>query len=627
MGRLLSTKSLDTMILDEERGESRLRRVLGPVHLIALGVGATLGIGVFVLTGIVSARYAGPAVLLSFLFASLACVFVGLCYAEFAALVPIAGSAYSYAYATVGELIAWIIGWDLVLEYVFGAATVAWGWSGYLDSLLRNFGIALPPSLAGSWWDEFVYYNGHWEHLPRLLPKLQAIGLDPARLPHTHGVVNLFGVLAVVCVTQVLFMGIRESARSNAVVVLVKVFALLFFIVVGAYYLLGHPSLTATNWHPFIPKNDGFGRFGWSGIARAAAFLFFAYIGFDVVATEAEESKNPQRDLPIAIMVTIAICTVLYLLFAGVLVGLVNYKDLDVADPLAIGIEQTGLHWGSLLVTLGALGSLTSTLYVLLVGASRLLFTIARDGLLPRMFLSLHLRFRTPYVSALTAGAVSAILAGLMPIDVMAEMVSIGTLLAFTIVCVGILALRRRSDLVRPFKVPLVPLVPLVGISASLVMMLSLTAMTWLRLAIWFVIGMTVYFCYGYRHSAVQRQESRAPRHEESDQADFETPEVELIGKVLRGLLTAVVIIVGVAAILGGFSIFFPTINRHFQTLALVLAIVATSMGLFGAIFPRLRALWRLRSETVSFDDEPDETVRELIQKLEGSHGSGKAKG
>jgi basic amino acid/polyamine antiporter, APA family len=508
MSKLLATKPLN-VILDEahETGEHSLRRALGATNLITLGIGAIIGTGIFVITGTATAEHAGPAIILSFIVAALGCVFAGLCYAEFASMIPVAGSAYTYGYATLGEIFAWIIGWDLVLEYAFGAATVASGWSGYLISLLGDFGIKLPASLAGTRWDEFLYYKDHWEPVKLVMPKLSAAGIDPGSLPHAFGTFNLFGFLAIMLATVILVIGIKESANFNSGIVVIKVCVLIVFVVVGASFLLKHPNLTATNWHPFIPPNTGqFGQFGWSGILRAAGIIFFAYIGFDAVSTAAQEAKNPAKDMPIGILGSLIICTILYIVVAAVLTGLVPYPNLDVRDPLAVGIDVAGKRWGSLLVKIGALMGLSSTIVVMLLGQSRVFFSMSKDGLLPRLFSNVHPRFRTPWISSITVGTFVAVLAASLPINVLDEMVSIGTLLAFVIVCAGVWLIRRRDpDLERPFKTPWVPVVPILGIVISLAMMVSLTGLTWIRLAVWLVIGMFIYFGYGRHHSRVQR--------------------------------------------------------------------------------------------------------------------------
>lgn len=513
MANLLATKPLNTILGEaHETGEHSLRRALGPTNLITLGIGAIIGTGIFVLTGTTSAEHAGPAIILSFVVAAVGCVFAGLCYAEFASMIPVAGSAYTYGYATLGEIFAWIIGWDLVLEYAFGAATVASGWSGYLISLLGDFGIKLPASLAGTRWDEFIYYNNHWEPVKLILPKLKAAGIDPASLPHQFGTFNLFGFLAIAITTIILVIGIKESANFNSTIVIVKVCVLIVFVVIGGRYLLQHPNLIAQNWHPFIPpRGANFAEFGWGGILRGAGIIFFAYVGFDAVSTAAQEAKNPSKDMPLGILGSLVICTILYIVVAAVLTGIVNYRELDVRDPLAVGIDRTGVGWGSLLVKVGALMGLSSTILVMLLGQSRVFFSMSRDGLLPKMFSSVHTRFRTPWISSITVGFFVAVLAASLPLNVLDEMVSIGTLLAFVIVSAGVWVIRRRNpELQRPFKTPWVPLTPILAILISLTMMLSLALATWIRLFVWLFIGMFIYFLYGRTHSRVQQAQTAA---------------------------------------------------------------------------------------------------------------------
>jgi APA family basic amino acid/polyamine antiporter len=517
MAKLLATKPLD-MILHEskEEGEHALKRVLGPVNLITLGIGAIIGAGIFVLTGSAAAQYAGPAIVLSFVLAGICCAFAGLCYSEFASLIPIAGSAYTYGYATLGEIFAWIIGWDLILEYAFGAATVASGWSGYVVSFLQDFKIHIPPQLTAAPWaydngawhhNTVVLFNGRWELLDKLLPTFQAQGIDPSTLQQVHPMFNLVAFLAIALVTVILVVGVQESANFNSAIVIVKVSIVLVFIGIASAFVLKHPSIAAANWHPFIPPNQGhFGQYGWSGIARGAAVIFFAYIGFDAVSTAAQEAKKPQRDMPIGILGSLVICTVLYILVAGLLTGVVSYRALNVADPVAVGIDATGIRWGSFLVKLGAIAGLGSVMLVMLLGQSRVFFSMSRDGLLPKWAGEVHPRFRTPYISSITVGIFVAIFAALVPIGILGELVSIGTLLAFVIVCAGVWILRnRRPDLPRPFKTPWVPFVPIMGIVVSALMMASLPGATWLRLIVWLVIGMAVYFGYGRYHSTVQK--------------------------------------------------------------------------------------------------------------------------
>jgi APA family basic amino acid/polyamine antiporter len=507
MPNLLAKKPLN-LILDESRetGEHSLRRALGPTNLITLGIGAIIGTGIFVLTGAASAQYAGPAIVFSFILAGVGCVFAGLCYAEFAALIPVAGSAYTYGYATLGEIFAWIIGWDLILEYAFGAATVASGWSGYVLSFLQDFGFRVSPMLAGAPGTKFVMYHGHWESLNRVSKALAVQNIDPATLPTMTSSFNLFGFLGIALVTVILVIGIKESANFNSFIVVVKVAVLLVFLGLGVNYIMGHRAEALANWHPFIPPNEGaFGMFGWSGIVRAAGVIFFAYIGFDAVSTAAQEAKNPKRDMPIGILGSLIICTILYILVAGVLTGLVSYRQLNIPDPIALGIDQTGVRWGSFLVKLGAICGLSSTMVVMLLGQSRVFFSMSKDGLLPTWFSAVHTRFRTPYISSIFVGIFVAFFAALIPISILGELVSIGTLLAFVIVCAGVWALRRKNpDQPRPFRTPWVPFVPIMGMLISLLMMIGLPGDTWLRLVIWLIIGMCVYFFYGRYHSRVQ---------------------------------------------------------------------------------------------------------------------------
>jgi APA family basic amino acid/polyamine antiporter len=420
----------------------------------------------------------------------------------------VAGSAYTYGYATLGEIFAWIIGWDLVLEYAFGAATVCSGWSGYVLSLGQDFGLRLPPALAGVPGSTFVLWKGHWELLAgTTAAKLQELHIDPSTLPQKHGVFNLVAFIGIMFATTVLIIGIKESANFNSFIVVVKVAVLLVFIGVGTYTLIKHPELLQANWHPFVPPNRGhFGDFGWSGVCRGAAVIFFAYIGFDAVSTAAQESKDPKRDMPIGILGSLAICTVLYILVGLVLTGLVNYKYLGVPDSLAVGMDATGFRWGSMLVKIGALGGLTSTMIVMLLGQSRVFFSMSRDGLLPEMFSKVHPKFRTPWISSLTVGLVVATFASLIPLAKLGDMTSIGTLLAFIIVCAGVWVLRkRRPDLPRPFRAPWMPVTPILGITFALLMMFSLPLETWIRLFVWLIVGLVIYFFYSQHNSRVQK--------------------------------------------------------------------------------------------------------------------------
>jgi basic amino acid/polyamine antiporter, APA family len=507
---LLATKPLDMIMAEtQEEGAHALKRVLGPISLITLGIGAIIGAGIFVLTGAAAAQYSGPAIVLSFVLAGIACAFAGLCYSEFASLIPIAGSAYTYGYATLGEIFAWIIGWDLILEYSFAASAVASGWSGYVVSFLQDFGIHFPPQLTATPGTTLVLYKNRWELISKVKPALQAAGIDPASLPQVHAVFNLVAFLAIAAVTAVLVIGIKESANLNAAIVTMKVSIVLVFIAIAGSFVMKHPTVAAANWHPFIPPNTGeFGKYGWSGIARGAAVIFFAYIGFDAVSTAAQEAKRPQRDMPIGILGSLAICTVLYILVSGLLTGVVNYTALNVADPVAVGIDATGVRWGSILVKLGAIAGLGSVMLVMLLGQSRVFFSMSRDGLLPDWAGRVHPRFQTPYISSITVGIFVAIFAALLPIGIIGELVSIGTLLAFVIVCAGVWVLRRqRPELNRPFRTPWVPFVPMMGILVSGTMMIALPRDTWIRLVVWLVIGMVIYFGYGRHHSRVQAAE------------------------------------------------------------------------------------------------------------------------
>jgi len=468
-------KSMDRIHIEADAGT--LRRVLGPVNLTTLGIGAIIGAGIFVLTGQAAAQYAGPAITISFILAGLACAFAGLCYAEMASMIPVAGSAYTYSYATMGEFLAWIIGWDLILEYSLGAATVAVGWSGYVVSFLADVGLVIPPQ---------------WSHAP---------GTD---IGGATALFNVPAALIVLAVSSLLIIGIRESARTNAVIVIIKLAVVLLFIFFGVKYI--NPE----NLTPLIPENTGtFGQYGWSGIMRGAGVIFFAYIGFDAVSTAAQEAKNPQRDIPIGIMTSLVVCTILYIAVAFVLTGIVPFAQLNVADPMAVGIDATGLVWLRPLIKLGAIAGLSSVILVMLLAQPRIFFTMSRDGLLPPVFGHVHPRFKTPHITTAVTGVLVAIAAGLFPIGILGELVSIGTLLAFVLVCAGVLVLRRTDpDRERPFRAPFMPVTSILGVLACLYLMVGLPWTTWQRLLIWLAIGMAVYIGYGHRNAERMRSQT-----------------------------------------------------------------------------------------------------------------------
>jgi len=484
-----------------EQGEHTLKRSLGALNLITLGIGAIIGAGIFVLTGQAAAKHAGPAVSLSFILAGITCAFAGLCYAEFASIIPIAGSAYTYGYATLGELVAWIIGWDLVLEYAFGAATVASGWSGYFVSLMQQMHIYIPPQLTTTTGSVLVFYHNEWMPVMSLPP-----GIDSSALPHVTGLFNLVAMLIVLVISTILVIGIKESANLNSAIVVVKLGIVGVFLVLGIGFLMKHPEVAKMNWHPFIPPSDGHGQFGLNGIATGAASIFFAYIGFDAVSTAAQEAKNPQRDMPIGILGSLVVCTILYIMVATVLTGLVNYKALNVAAPVALGIDVTGVSWGSLMVKIGAVFGLGTVMLVMLLGQSRVFFSMAKDGLLPKWAAAIHPKFRTPYISTILVGVIVSFMPAFLPIDRLAELVNIGTLLAFTIVCAGVWILRvRHPGMKRPFKTPFVPLVPILGIVSAFYLMTKLELITWEVMIGWLLIGLLIYFGYSVKHSKVQK--------------------------------------------------------------------------------------------------------------------------
>ena len=487
---IMRVKTPEQSIRDAEAPEFRLRRVLSALDLLGIGIGAIIGTGIFVLTGVAAATYAGPSIAISFVFSGIACALAALCYAEFASVVPVAGSAYTFSYASLGEFLAWIIGWDLMLEFILGASTVAVGWSQYFSQALGALGIGLPSSLTSA--------------------------------PGAGGVVNLPAAVIVVILTIVLVVGIRLSSAVTNVIVAIKLAVVLFFIIFGAFFI------NAANWTPFIPPHQpaaaggasldtplvdlimgSTGTFGFSGIVAGAALVFFAYIGFDIVASGAEETRKPQRDMPIGILGSLAICSVLYILVSLVMTGIVAYPKLDTAAPMATAFQATGATWAVGLVSLGAIAGLTTVILILMLGQARVGFAMSRDGLLPVWFAKVHSRYRTPYRITVITGTLVTLIAALTPIKVLAEMTNIGTLFAFVLVSAGVWALRRtRPELHRTFRTPWVPVVPILAVLACLYLMLNLTGWTWIRFGIWMVVGLVIYALYGVRNSRLARGET-----------------------------------------------------------------------------------------------------------------------
>jgi APA family basic amino acid/polyamine antiporter len=468
----------------EAASEHGLNRSLSATNLVSLGVGAVIGAGIFVLSGHAAARYAGPAIVLSFIISGLGCLFAGLCYAEFAAMIPIAGSAYTYAYATLGEFMAWIIGWDLVLEYLFASATVAVGWSGHVQGFLLEFGLHIPSVLSQAPYD---YVHGEWIA--------------------TGAMFNLPAVLAVLLLCVLLVIGIKESADFNNLMVFTKVSVLLAVIGFGIWYLFRNPELARANWTPFIPENTGPGQYGWSGIMRGAGVIFFAYIGFDAVSTAAQEARNPQKDMPKGIIGSLLVCTVIFIAVSLVLTGMMKYTELRVDAPVVFALQQAGAPAAlRYVVEIAAIAGLSSVMLVMLMAQPRIFMSMANDGLLPPSFTRIHPRFRTPHVTTILTCVLCAVFAGLAPLGLLGELVSIGTLLAFVIVCLSIIVLRRsHPDQPRAFKTPFVPVVPLLGAGICFWQMSSLPGDTWLRLLIWMALGLAIYFGYSRHHSKLRR--------------------------------------------------------------------------------------------------------------------------
>jgi APA family basic amino acid/polyamine antiporter len=530
MANLFATKTLTSLLAEaRESGEHSLKRTLGPFQLTALGVGAVIGAGIFVMSGL-GASMAGPGLMLSFVLSGMGCAFAALCYAEFAAMIPLAGSAYTYAYATLGELFAWIIGWDLTLEYAMGASTVSSGWSNHFIELLEIFHLKMPLWLAYDHWtglriaENVIARQMAQASDASLVPGTQAFltkvseimaAQSPDLLQRAHELLNaphLFGVeigvnvpafLIALVITAILAVGIKESARFNSSIVVIKVSVVLFVIGLGFRYV--NFSNWGHDWSSFAPN-------GFAGIGAAAAYIFFAYIGFDAVSTTAQEAKNPQRDLPIGIILSLLICTALYILVAGVLTGMVPWRDVNIEAPVARAFMDRGLTSASHIITLGALAGLTSVMLVMLLGQTRVLYSMANDGLLPKKFFAdVHPKWRTPWKNTILVGFLAAIVGSVTPIDDIGKMVNIGTLLAFVIVCIAVMVLRKTNPAqARPFRTPWVPVVPVLGILFNGFMMYKLGWVNWARLIIWLAIGLVVYFTYSRHHSKVQALENNA---------------------------------------------------------------------------------------------------------------------
>lgn len=481
------------ILLEEVHGENRLRRILGPVALTSLGVGAIIGTGIFVLTGVAAHDKAGAAVVLSFSVAGIACIFAALCYAEFASMVPVAGSAYTYAYATLGELFAWIIGWDLILEYAVASATVAHGWSHYFQDFIGIIGLHLPPELTKAPFD---------------------FDVATGQFVSTGSVVDITAIIIALIITIILVKGIKESSGFNTSMVIIKLAVVLLVIIVGAMYI------NSANWEPFAPFGYAglsiFGHTIWGetgaggvpvGVLAGAAMIFFAYIGFDSVSTHAEEAKRPHRDVPIGIITSLILCTVLYILVSGIITGMVPYDKIDIDAPVSNAFKQVGLEWAQFIVSLGAIAGITSVLLVMMLSQPRIFLAMARDGLLPEnIFGAVHEKFRTPWKSTILTGIFVALLGGFLPLRILAELVNIGTLFAFVVVCAAVLIMRKtHPEAERPFKAPLFPFVPIMGIITCLILMFSLPEENWLRLFVWLAIGFAIYFLYSVKHSKLRK--------------------------------------------------------------------------------------------------------------------------
>jgi basic amino acid/polyamine antiporter, APA family len=519
---LFRTKPVATLITESVGGEhGGMKRELGWINLISLGIGSVVGAGIFVLAGTSAANYAGPAIILSYILCGISCLFAGLCYAEFATLIPVAGSAYTYTYATLGEFLAWIIGWDLILEYLFSGAAVAVSWSDAAQSFLAEFNLHIPSALGSA---PFAL-----DRAQTVTTNLLVTSFQHHPLVATGTWINLPAVVISLLLTGVLVVGIKESANFNNVMVLVKVGVLLVLIAYGIWWLFGHPAVARANWTPFIPENHGppvrwrdpsgawvflgdlwafcrsaqFGEFGWSGVLKGSAVIFFAYVGFDNVSCAAQETRNPQRDMPIGLLGCLLVCSLLFIGVSTVLTGMVHYSKLNVDAPFIYALQAVSAPgWLRVSIEIATIAGLTSVCLVSLLGQPRIFFSMAKDGLLPPSFSRLHPRFKTPHITTILTGIVCSIVAGLLPLDLLGELISIGTLMAFALVCVGVWVLRvRRPDLPRPFRTPFLPLVSILGVGTCILQMYMLPGDTWLRLAIWMALGFMVYFGYSRRNS------------------------------------------------------------------------------------------------------------------------------
>lgn len=477
--KYFARKSVQTIQAESQKGE--LKRSLTATNLISLGIGCIIGTGIFVMTGQAAAKFAGPAIIISFMMAGLCCAFAAMCYAELSSMLPVSGSAYSYAYASMGELAAWFMGWLLLLEYGIAGSTVAVGWSGYLVSFLKDFGIFIPPTLSAATGTAVTLADG----------------------TAATALFNLPAFLGIAAVTLLLVVGVKESVTVNNIVVFIKVTVILLFIAVGFTYI--NPE----NWHPFLPENTGeYGNFGWSGLLRGAGYIFFAYVGFEAVSTAAQEAKNPQRDVPIGIIGSLFVCTVLYILVSLVLTGIVKYDTLNVPDPIAVAVDAIELSWLKFMVKIGAIAGLSSVMLVLMYGQTRIFYTMAKDGLLPPAFSRVHPKFQTPYINTLFVGAVSSVVAGFTPIEALGDLVNLGTLMAFTIICFTVLYMRKREpDLQRPFRLKYPRFVPLAGMFCCMTLISTLWQ-TFVMLIPYFALGLCIYFVYGYRNSKLRFAQS-----------------------------------------------------------------------------------------------------------------------